>query len=201
MKILIAALLATFSISLANAQIGFKAGYINSDFKQNISEETNVESESMNGFKVGPTYDLAFTPSFSLQTGLLYSILLNKESESSASVKITMQYLNLPIRATYTYDFGNNLKLFGFAGPQIVYGLSAKAKASVSSFEVNYNFYKGEYASMKRFDIQLGLGAGFQFENFRFKVGYDFGMLNIFDFGDNTKRHRNELSVTLGYIF
>ena len=146
--------------------------------------------------------------------------------------KLNEHYIHLPVHLKYLYSFSENFSIFAFGGPKFVVGLSSTNKIDIKGRvvgvdfkgDLKYDFYKDEITSSnipsqiadeindysiggqkyRRFDIQMGLGAGVEIAEFYVvKVGYDWGLLNRYsgDFLDNTTLKRNQFYVNIGYRF
>lgn len=182
-KIALVAAAAVLSISFASAQIGIQAGY--------TSNTNSVANESaMSGFHVGPTYNMNIQGPISLQYGLLYNYL----TRSTNFTNSTQHALDIPVRVAATFPLSGNVSIFGFAGPNFGIGLVDQVKIS----NVITDYYDTD--SRSRFNLQLGAGAGLQFNRFGAKFSYDFGMLDL----DKTglyDRKVNSMKVGLFYNF
>lgn len=53
---------------------------------------------------------------------------------------------------------------------------------------------------ISRFDVQLGIGGGIQYNNLQLKAVYDWGMLDTNN-TDNTELKRNVLTVSAVFMF
>ncbi len=202
--------LISFSV---NAQVGVEAGILSSPYKSSVDGENS--DETYGGFRLGVTYNFGLAMGLSINTGLHYSYLGKSEDnyyqQSGVEVKEKVghkeHYLDVPIRLAYTYPVANSVKIFAYAGPKLVMGLSSKMKEEVTvtadnqsiSASVTYNMYNGkvdvsvpkgmedlledvpEEIDMKlsRFDVQVGFGLGIiLFDRVTIKEGYDWGLLN-----------------------
>ena len=230
-KISLVALATVLSISFASAQVGIQAGYSSSKFSKN--------EITLNGFYVGPVYNMSIQGPFSLQYGLLYTYLTAKndyqlEEEvttprgnrldlplrvaasgfvTNSSSTITAHRLDLPVRLAATFPLGNGISAFVFGGPNFNFGISqVQTNLSYSNdywgmrYETNgedENFYKIEMEDGKKrfspFDIQLGAGAGLQFNQLSLRFSYDWGMLDR----DNSAGvwKNNDMKVGIAYNF
>ncbi len=204
-KIALIAVAAIMSISLANAQVGIQAGY---------SMSTNTSNEiSLNGFHVGPIYNMSIQGPISLQYGLLYNYL-TKQSEGTfvgitGTSTTTAHRLDLPVRVAASFPLTSELNAFVFGGPNFNFGLSQKNDGTadfwgLGSLDVeSENIYKIEMSDGKKlispFDLQLGLGGGLQYKNMGVRVSYDWGMLDRNN-SDNIWKN-NDLKVGLFYNF
>lgn len=191
------ALFALAGFATANAQLGIHAGYVNSAMKGDVAN-----SDSFNGFQVGLDYNMPIMGGFSLQYALDYT-MLTKKYNVLVDITSTGHYLNVPVRAAYTYYFGPDFGIFAYGGPNFAIGVAGKDKASTSGGGVSVegnDWFSGDNARYKRFDVMLGLGGGIQYQNITLKAGYDWGLLNLSKIS-NFDINRNQFNVTLGYFF
>lgn len=188
-KILMAAALVLVTVS-ASAQFGIKVGYVNSKFVAKGNGVT-IKTNALNGVKVGFDYDIAVAPfGLSVRPGLNYTFITG-EMVDEADVTTSLHYLNVPIDLKYAYNFNDDFGLFAVAGPKFVIGVAGK--------EDSLDLYKDD--GMNRFDIQLGLGAGVRYKRVSLELGYDWGMLNLVDTGDDSTFKRDQFNLTLGLAF
>ena len=150
-----------------------------------------------NGGRLGVTAEFGLKHNFSLLTGALYSLVYSNKvqyysSTDSVTYKTFGHSIDIPLRLTYTLPLSKNLKIFGFAGPNINVGIAQPRKTtavlSSSLREVIDEFgnvptngtedlYKS--AMISRINFQMGAGGGVQWKNYQLKGGYDFGINSI----------------------
>ncbi|MBP6356415.1 MAG: outer membrane beta-barrel protein [Paludibacter sp.] len=150
-----------------------------------------------NGGRLGVTAEFGLKHNFSLLTGALYSLVYSNKvqyysSTDSVTYKTFGHSIDIPLRLTYTLPLSKNLKVFGFAGPNINVGIAQPRKTtavlSSSLREVIDEFgnvptngtedlYKS--AMISRINFQMGAGGGVQWKNYQLKGGYDFGINSI----------------------
>ena len=150
-----------------------------------------------NGGRLGVTAEFGLKHNFSLLTGALYSLVYSNKvqyysSTDSVTYKTFGHSIDIPLRLTYTLPLSKNLKIFGFAGPNINVGIAQPRKTtavlSSSLREVIDEFgnvptngtedlYKN--AMISRINFQMGAGGGVQWKNYQLKGGYDFGINSI----------------------
>src|SRR5882762_6463246 len=118
MKKLALVLVAGISFVAANAQIqfGVKAG-------ANFSNITGGDGKTLVSFNAGALVKIPLADALSLQPEVVYSGQGAKGSSNGVDVKQTLNYINVPILATYTLPVG----VFFQTGPQIGFLISAKA--------------------------------------------------------------------------
>ena len=160
-----------------------------------------------NGGRLGVTAEFGLKHNFSLLTGALYSLVYSNKvqyysSTDSVTYKTFGHSIDIPLRLTYTLPLSKNLKVFGFAGPNINVGIAQPRKTtavlSSSLREVIDEFgnvptngtedlYKS--AMISRINFQMGAGGGVQWKNYQLKGGYDFG-INSINKVDTSKLYR-----------
>lgn len=144
-----------------------------------------ISSTYYNGIKLGGTVEFGLKNNLSLLSGVLYNLVYADKLQkypNSTSVTYTSwgHFLDIPIRLTYTYPLSKNLKIFGFAGPNIEIGLFQNLKTTSTVSYVPSAFsdlYKD--AVLNRLNFQLGAGGGVQWKKYQLKAGYDFGLNNL----------------------
>ena len=117
-------------------------------------------------------------------------------------------FLDIPIRVTYSYPITKNLKVFGFAGPNINIGLFQNQQTiSTLSDALNrtngivpgkVDMYNGSI--LNRLNLQIGLGGGIQWKKYQLKAGYDFGINNINKSG-STNLNQSGWYISVAYEF
>lgn len=212
MKRIITTILAAsmmFIGTTAFAQVSIGAGYLNSTMKTTISSSSTTMP--YNGFYAGAEYLISEGAGFGVSVGAYYSYVSAKSSGSTTifginiggSSKVQEMYLDAPVRFNYSIDLSPSMRGFIYAGPVFSYGLSSTTEGGISiggiggTSDKHDNYSDSNY---KRFDILLGGGAGLDFGNLRFTVGYDLGMLNRYD-TDNYIQKRNVLHAGIGFLF
>lgn len=160
-----------------------------------------------NGGRLGVTAEFGLKHNFSLLTGALYSLVYSNKvqyysSTDSVTYKTFGHSIDIPLRLTYTLPLSKNLKVFGFAGPNINVGIAQprKTTAVLSSSLVQVidefgnvptngseDLYKN--AMISRINFQMGAGGGVQWKNYQLKGGYDFG-INSINKVDTSKLYR-----------
>ncbi len=118
--------------------------------------------------------------------------------------KITLNYIELPLNVVYKLNVGSGNFFFGL-GPALAFGISGKVKLSDPTdptdpglnrtAKVKFDGKKSDDipssakdndAHLKRFDIGANILAGYKLQNgLFFKLGYNYGILNIDPNKDN----------------
>lgn len=191
------------SIGILSAQTyRLEVGFVSP--KQSGAE---LSTNYFNGGRLGVTAEFGLKHNFSLLTGALYSLVYSNKvqyysSTDSVTYKTFGHSIDIPLRLTYTLPLSKNLKIFGFAGPNINVGIAQPRKTtavlSSSLREVIDEFgnvptngsedlYKN--AMISRINFQMGAGGGVQWKNYQLKGGYDFG-INSINKVDTSKLYR-----------
>lgn len=164
------------------------------------------------GFNVGVSLDIPLLQSLYLQTGLYATQKGFKYDETDDGVtyeeKANPLYLQIPILASYRYNFSDATQLQVNFGPYLAYGIAGKYKESGSysnaSVEHEYDYFgdDDDQFGAKRFDCGLMVGAGVTVSKFYIGCAYEFGLTNIFDSEDDDYSVKNgNFMVNVGYNF
>lgn len=188
-KFALIAAAAILSVSFASAQVGIQAGY-------SWLKETDT-SRPLQGFHVGPVYNMAIQGPISIQFGALYGFHSRKEIEVKwgslldGKSTTTAHQIDIPVRVAASFPFGSGLSAFVFGGPNFNFGLALTNKTTGTLLGVKdngtYNLYKN--GDISRFNLQLGLGAGLKYNSMGVRFNYDFGLL------DMNKRNNNNYRI------
>ena len=203
---ILALLVITFT---ANAQkYRLEIGYNNP-----VRKGAAVSSTYFNGIRLGGTAEFDLKNNFSLLTGVLYNFVYSNKiqmytNKDSVRYKSVGHLIEIPIRATYTLPLSKTLKLFGYAGPNISFGLAQKQETTSqltpeynSLYEVNsgtLDIYKS--SMVNRLNLQIGVGGGVQWKKYQLKSGYDWGINNLDRTGTGIQ-HQNGWYVSFAYEF
>ncbi len=205
MKKIILVVLCFASCLTAGAQ-GFHFG---AQTSLNISNITNMGSEivqntepkAKTGLAIGGYAEYSFGRVFSLQADLMYSrqgVSLGSAyldptdpasylTEEPGKVKIKTHYINVPLKAKFTYED----KVFAYLGPQIGFCLGGKRKKDNSSVNIN--------SELNTIDCGLIMGAGWQFDfGLNLGLSYYLGFDNVFKEVGNTSKNR-VFAITAGW--
>ena len=175
-----------------------EAGYV-----QHNQRSTNLSYPDMylHGARVGATFNFLLPLHFSIQTGLLYTILYGRQEQHWRSMdqpttqpeyithRILEHQLTVPVRAFYVIPLWKKLNLFFYGGPQLHIGLaendymqahlSAPAEAWLNSKDIHTTPYDRMADEILRANIQMGVGGGLEWDCYRLQSGYDFGLNNL----------------------
>ena len=202
-------MLAGFS---AAAQVSVGAGYVNSAYKTKTTSgsSTSKTSSPAQGFYVGADYDIPIVGGLSMVPGIYYTFATASKSSSILSLAsgtgtTTEMYVGVPVNFTYSLEFGNEGKIYVFAGPTFNVGVMSQYKLDATSIVGDYSTKTDNYddSDYSRFEMLIGGGVGLQYGAIGIKVGYDANLLNRYT-GDNASNYymgRNQLHAGVVYSF
>lgn len=102
------------------------------------------------GFNIGVIYDYGFTENFYIQPGLYFTTRGGKidKPKDDYKEKWNLNYLQIPILASYRFVLTDNIKLHINAGPYVAVGLGGKMKYEIDGEKYDIKAFgtsKGEY--------------------------------------------------------
>lgn len=164
-------------------------------------------------YHVGVVADIPLMQSLYIQTGLYLQnkgIKLDYEEDGwYEKNSVNPMYIQIPILASYRYDFNDALQLQVNFGPYFAYGIGGKEKEEYgydghTEEKEEYDLF-GDEGAYKNFDCGLQIGAGITFaSHYYFGFTYEFGLANIakneFDNEDNKLKNSNFM-LSVGYNF
>jgi hypothetical protein len=86
------------------------------DDQNNYAKDTPYKTKT--GFHAGVTAAFSLGDKFGIEPGVLFSVKGFAEEFSSANIKYTINYVEVPINAVYKIDVGRP-KVLIFAGPYL----------------------------------------------------------------------------------
>ena len=179
----------------------------------------------LHGIRLGVTFDFHLPLHFTLQTGVLYSMLYGQDEEHWRSMTapstqaeyikhhVLAHNLTVPIRVYYTIPLWRELNLLFFTGPQLHIGLAQNdymktnlsdgVKTWLDAQGVHTSQYDRMADELVRANIQWGVGAGLEWDRYRLQGGYDFGLNNIVKHKKTANQYMSEWGwfVTFSYRF
>lgn len=166
--------------------------------------------DSRTAFHVGVIADIPLMQSLYVQTGLYFQSKGCKWEESYEGERYeetcSPMYLQIPVLASYRYNFSESTQLQVNFGPYFAFGVGGKYKIEYDdgydSEEAETDAF-GDDGVLNRFDCGLQVGAGVTFAR-HFYVGfnYEFGLTDIGndDFTEVDMKNSNWM-ISLGYTF
>lgn len=195
----LAIIAATMFVS-AQQFIGVNLGYARPITRLNqpiVGQEKTLTPTPYNGFKVGLVYDATIVKGFGFSMGLNYTFAANSTDWKSEFASVYPQVssrgyyhqIELPVDWQYKFEIAKRTWLLLYTGPTLQCGLSLKTKNYIDDGkqeQVNQknpidDLYSEQEVSdyaLKRLNVTWGIGAGFQYERYFLRGGYDFGLIN-----------------------
>lgn len=179
----------------------------------------------LNGVRLGATFTFKLPIHFGLQTGLLYTLVYGNNSQhwrSQDAPSVQTEYIKhrvlehdftVPVRVYYTIPVWKQLNLFFYGGPQLHIclaendymqtHLSAGTKTWLDGQGIATEPYDRAANELWRANIQMGLGAGLEWDCYRLQGGYDFGLNNMVRQKQTSGQYMSEWGwyVSFGYRF
>ncbi|MDD4490047.1 MAG: outer membrane beta-barrel protein [Paludibacter sp.] len=207
-KLFIFIMLFFAAVNLSAQKIGVEAGYIH------VTEETNASTavypSQVSGVRIGPVSETEIFTNVDFRYGVIYSYLMSTfDGAISGTNYYNAHLIDVPLQLQLGFPVDNALKLFAFAGPNFNFGISQKTinitNIGSSEIKTTYDRYKADadddgVYDVNRFDLQVGLGAGAQYDNIQLRVGYNWGILDLNN-RDNIDLKRNQLAASLVFMF
>ncbi len=167
------------------------------------ADNVSVSADNIIGYNVGLSVDFPLLQSLYLQSGLYWTAKgYTYKEEGESDTKYHANYLEIPVYASYRYNFTETTQLQVNFGPYIAYGINGKVTNKDWGDEEGKFFGDGDDgANYNRFDAGLGVGVGMTFNKFYVGLDYKFGLTNMVkDAEDYSEKSRN-LSISVGYNF
>lgn len=188
--------------------IGVRAGMNFSNFTGDIDD-----LDSRIGFNAGVVVDFPLMQSLYLQSGLFVTQKGAKYEEDGVEIKANPLYIQIPVLASYRYNFSDATQLQVNFGPYLAYGISGKLKFEVEDMvkdEIDFFGDDDDQFGGKRFEVGLQVGAGVTINKFYIGCAYEFGLTNAFDSKWDTDEDYDPISfkgknsnfmINVGYNF
>jgi hypothetical protein len=179
------------------AAVGVKAGMNFSNLNFEGDGET-VSLDQRKGFVGGLFVVWPATSRVALQTEALYSQKGAQMEEGSASGKIKLDYIDVPVLARFSSPVSGGTSFHVFAGPSFSFRVSAKAESKFEDEEESEDIDD----DVERFDFGVVAGAGLEFGRFVIDGRYTWGLSNINkDETDDVKIKNRVFAVMAGIRF
>lgn len=185
---------ATTTMVSAQDYFGVQLGFAQPIARLNTpSNKTSLFSTSYNGFKVGLVYDATIVKGFGVSMGLNYTFGNHTSAWKQIGTlpypqeRTTGQYhqLEIPIDWQYKFEIAKRTWIILYTGPTLQCGLDLTSKLYTNNgkeitLEKDNSFYSEDMKdkALKRINVTWGLGAGFQYDRYFLRGGYDFGLIN-----------------------
>ncbi|MDN0052985.1 porin family protein [Bacteroides caecigallinarum] len=214
MKRLSFSLLFLFSVLVVSAQLRWdvKAG-------MSVANMSHADKDAKFGYTVGLGADYAFSEMLSLQTGVNFTSKGMRDVDveddrgyyEKSTFKVFSHYAELPILAAVKFRVIDDFKVILNAGPYFAVGIGGKEEYSNTAFtndDYSLDLF-GDNRKMKRFDVGLQYGVGFEIDNhFLVNLTGQAGFITPYKhpynmlYGDDGKSSKNLcFMLSVGYRF
>lgn len=171
------------------AMVGFSQARMDVRLGMSITNLTKSDMNAKVGYTLGLGVDLPVAPSFSVQSGLMFT----GKGAKLGDLKVTPTYLDIPILAAYKMAVADDVNIVINAGPYIGIGLGGKYKIGDTKLD-----YFGDDRA-RRFDLGLQYGLGAEFgDHILLNLSGQYGFISPFE--DSDEKNLGFL-LTLGYRF
>jgi hypothetical protein len=194
-------IVASAAMAYSQSYVGVNVGYAQPITRLNLpvmGKESVLNPTTYNGMKVGVVYDVTLIKGLGVSMGLNYTMGGNATEwkSKSSSIKYPQErshgwyhQLEIPVDWQYKFQIAKDTWLMLYTGPTLQCGLSLQKKNYVNdgkTVEMNAknptdNLYDADDTgvfALKRLNVTWGVGAGFQYERYFLRGGYDFGIIN-----------------------
>lgn len=196
--------------AFAQASFGVKAGLNLSKMSEKMGGNKVDDIKFKPGINIGAFADLKLSDLLAVEAGLQVEMkgFKMKDEDEWFGTKVTSKLSTNLIYVTIPVDVRLNFgDFYVLAGPYLGIGASGKVKSTIESDgdkvketeTLEFGNDKKD-SDLKRMDIGLGFGAGYEFtDNLGARLGYDLGLTNLLPGGDKDNKTTNgsiNLSVT-----
>ena len=199
--VMLCIIVASAAMAYSQSYVGVNVGYAQPITRLNLpvmGKESVLNPTTYNGMKVGVVYDVTLIKGLGVSMGLNYTMGGNATDwkSKSSSIKYPQErsrgwyhQLEIPVDWQYKFQIAKDTWLMLYTGPTLQCGLSLQKKNYVNdgkTVEINAknptdNLYDADDTgvfALKRLNVTWGVGAGFQYERYFLRGGYDFGIIN-----------------------
>ncbi len=186
--------------------VGVQLGFAQTDYRINSwevnADPTVLNNNPLNGLKFGLVWEATLIKGFGSMIGLNYtfgSYTSKWKSEYDTSLypqtkeRNTYHQGEIFVDWQYKFEIAGNTYLIVYTGPTIQCQFSLTnttftrtADDKESQIIINRFDYGDEqmHQDYRRLNVTWGVGAGFQYDRFYIRGGYDFGLMNPYKIND-----------------
>ncbi|MBR1809983.1 MAG: outer membrane beta-barrel protein [Paludibacteraceae bacterium] len=221
--LLCAAIFASAQTQSLGVQLGFSEPILRDNSITHNKKLSNATTT--NGVKVGLVYDATLVKGFGLNLSLNYlASFYNGKwvkdpvfTAKQTKTNYTVHTIELPIEWQYKFRIATDTWLIAHTGPVLQYNIAFNQRVSHrdpikgewtdKSSHYDTNLDGDDKPDFSHFNIQWGIGAGFQYKNYFIRGGYNFGIYNHFrdsynEVGGYSNRGRfDEWNIRIGIYF
>ena len=222
-----------FAVELPKQGFGVQIGWaqpilrLNSPSNPSTAKDSLSNVTKLNGFKVGVVYDGSFIAGFGTSIGINYTfgaantawtkkVPTQPTSYPQVHDRVLYHEAELFVDWQYKFEVAKETYLMLYTGPTIQCGIGYLSQRDERDLDGNIipaiaasDRYKTDDPDLllKRLNITWGIGAGFQYQRYFLRGGYDFGLIDPYknqDFqnGNHTRGRLDQWSIKIGaYIW
>lgn len=184
-------------------QIGFAEPILRLNTPRSaLKADSLADKTVLNGFKVGVVYDASFVKGFGATIGVNYTFGAAKTAWKQVGVYTFPQsrtytwyhQAELTVDWQYKFEIAKETYIILYSGPSIQCALALQNRTDIK--ELGGDIKKGDKTSrfstepfektndheytntLRRLNLTWGVGAGFQYQRYFIRGGYDFGLIN-----------------------
>lgn len=174
----------------------------------------NIEPSSKLGFRAGVSYQRLLLSSMPLylETGIYFSQKGMIQKEKEIKLELSLSHIQVPLLVNYHVKLGSAFAIVPAIGIYYSYGINGNYTFSGTSDnpELNYeamNDYVvyGDKGELKRSNLGLRVGVGFDLKHINLTFGYERDILNTSKIedgvNDNAENKNKMLTLSVGYCF
>ena len=170
----------------------------------NMPKDSLVNKTIMNGLKVGLVYDGAIIKGFGATVGINYTFAAGYTNWTTPNVmqqltkqrtKTTYNQVELFVDWQYKFEIAKETYIILYTGPSIQCAVEMSKRVFVKNEGTGdvsnnekiscFDYTDSEMAhDYQRMNVTWGVGAGFQYERYFLRGGYDFGLMNPYKVGN-----------------
>lgn len=178
---------------------GIRGGLNSANINFTTDHNFSFNPDARLAWHVGLIADIPVLESLYFQTGLYFQNKGYKYEDDGDEETASPMYLELPILASYRYNFSDAAQLQINVGPYLAYGLGGKIKWEDKYEKDEDDFFDDD---VNKFDAGLSVGAGITLaQHFYLGFAYEFGFVNLYKDEDDVKAKNRNWMFSVGYNF
>lgn len=214
-KLMVVVFIFTLTTESFAQRIGIRAGAVMTNMLWKDDDDTYSDDFKLKpGFTAGVVGEIPFNDMFYFEPGLMLTTKGFKTKSEETILGFTVKteesvnpmYLDIPLNFKIAGEVGDEIKIYGLAGPYIGLGIGGKAKYKSEALgeteETNESISWGsdeDDDDFKMLDFGVNIGAGAEFGPVQAGLFYGLGLANISPYTENGAKIANRtigLNVT-----
>ncbi|HLN52920.1 MAG TPA: porin family protein [Lentimicrobium sp.] len=217
-KLMVALFIFTLTTESFAQRIGIRAGAVMTNMLMKDDEDTYSDDFKMKpGFTAGVVGEIPFNDMFYFEPGLMLTTKGFKLDSEETMLGFTIKteassnplYIDIPLNFKVAGEVGDEIKIYGLAGPYIGLGIGGKMKSKIEGMgEVEETDEAIKWGSdededdFKMLDFGVTVGAGVEFGPVQAGLFYGLGLANISPYTDGGAKIANRtMGLTVTWFF